>query len=144
MNKHFRQGRILEIIRRMTIHTQEELAVELLAEGIHATQVTLSRDIKELGIAKTAEGYQAATAASPKAPGFATVAPEFITDIRVARNLLVMKTSPGNANSVAVAFDREAWPGVVGTIAGDDTILVIAPDDAGAAALAKRIREFVE
>ncbi len=144
MNKHFRQGRILEIIRRKTIHTQDELATELSVEGLHATQVTLSRDIKELGIAKTADGYRAVDALAPKAPGFGTVAAEFVTGIRLARNLLVLKTAPGNANSVAVAFDREAWPEVVGTIAGDDTVLIIAPDDPVAAELARRIRVYVE
>lgn len=143
MNKNFRQSRILEIIQRKSIHTQEELADELRAVDIQATQVTLSRDIKELGLVKTPEGYRAMTVVAPKAPGFATVASEFVTDIRLAQNLLVLKTAPGNANSVAVAFDREGWPGVVGTIAGDDTILIITPDNDAARAMGERVRELL-
>lgn len=143
MNKSFRQSKILEIIRRKSIHTQEELAEELRGLDVQATQVTLSRDIKELGLVKTPEGYRAMSPVAPKAPGFATVAAEFVTDIRLAQNLLVLKTAPGNANSVAVAFDREGWTEVVGTIAGDDTILIITPDNASAKAMSSRIREYL-
>jgi transcriptional regulator of arginine metabolism len=143
MSKNFRQGRILDIIRRKAIHTQDELAGQLLSLGIHATQVTLSRDIKDLGLAKTPAGYRVVPTAFVKAPGFATVAAEFVIDIRLAQNLLVIKTAPGNANSVAVALDREGWSEVVGTIAGDDTILVVAPDNLTAKALSERIRAFL-
>ena len=112
--------------------------------GIHTTQVTLSRDIRELRLAKTAEGYQPVVAAPPRGPGFATVAAEFVNEVKAAQNLVVMRTSPGNANAVAVALDREDWPNVVGTIAGDDTVLVIAPDTRTASALRKKFLSILQ
>jgi transcriptional regulator of arginine metabolism len=139
MNKVQRQNEILRLIGRKRIHTQEELAKELGEVGIQATQVTLSRDMRELRLAKTADGYVQLLPATPKGPGFATVATEFLQDVRLAQNLLVLRTSPGNANAVAVALDREDWPEVVGTIAGDDTILVVAPDSPTAATLRDKL-----
>ena len=129
MNKQLRQTRILQLVQRKKIHTQEELAKALAGQGIRATQVTLSRDIKELGLAKTAEGYAAVhPQAAVQEPKFASLAAEVLRDIRVAQNLIVLKTSPGSASGLAAALDREDWPEIVGTIAGDDTLLVIAPD----------------
>ena len=75
-------------------------------------------------------------------PQLRLLAAEFLQDIRTAQNLVVLKTAPGHANSVAVALDADEWPEIVGTIAGDDTILVIAKDGRRAAALAKRLAEF--
>ena len=140
MNKSFRQSQILKLIQAQRIHTQEELARELGKAGVQTTQVTLSRDMRELGLAKTAEGYQRfAGDAAPTGPDLEMMISEFLTDARVAQNLLVLKTSPGNASSLATALDRAKWPEVVGTIAGDDTILVIAPDNAQAEGLKARI-----
>lgn len=127
MNKSYRQGQILKLIRAHQICTQEDLARELSeAHGIHATQVTLSRDIRELGLVKTQEGYR--QVAAPTGPDFATVAGEFLWDVRSAQNLVLLKTSPAHASTLAVALDQEEWPEVVGTIAGDDTVLVVSPD----------------
>jgi transcriptional regulator of arginine metabolism len=131
MSKSFRQGQILKLIRSKGISTQEELAQELKKVGIAATQVTLSRDIRDLGLSKTPEGYRQLVP-SDAGPELATLAAEFLLDVRLAQNLVVLKTSPGHANSVAVALDAETWPEAVGTLAGDDTILVIAPDNATA------------
>ena len=131
MSKNFRQGQILKLIRSKGISTQEELAQELKKVGIAATQVTLSRDIRDLGLSKTPEGYRQLEP-SESGPQLATLAAEFVLDVRLAQNLVVLKTSPGHANSVAVALDAETWPEAVGTLAGDDTILVIAPDNATA------------
>ena len=97
--------------------------------------MTLSRDIRELRLVKTREGYRE-TSAEEAGPQFSILAAEFLLDVRAAQNLVVLKTAPGHANSVAVALDNEEWPEIVGTIAGDDTILVIAPE----AATATRIR----
>ncbi len=134
MSKSFRQGQIVKLIRSKSISTQDDLAQELKKLGISATQVTLSRDIHELGLAKTPEGYRQ-IARSEAGPTLATLAAEFLLDVRLAQHLIVLKTSPGHANSVAVALDDEEWPEVVGTLAGDDTILVITPDNATAEAL---------
>ena len=141
MNKKFRQGQILKIIRGRSVHTQEELAEALEAEKIRATQVTLSRDIRELGLVKTAEGYREITALEEPADADEArrAVQEFLTDVRQAQNLLVLKTDPGNASSLAAALDRAAWPEVVGTLAGDDTVLVIAPDAGAAEGLKRRL-----
>jgi len=128
MSKAYRHGQILKLIRAKRIHTQDELARELQSAGVAATQVTLSRDIRDLRLVKTRDGY-AEMLAEESGPRFDNLAAEFLQDVRIAQNMVVLKTSPGHANSVAVALDAEDWPEVVGTLAGDDTILVIAPDN---------------
>src|SRR5439155_22917326 len=127
MSKSYRHGQILKLIRSGQIFTQEELAQALKKLGIHSTQVTLSRDIRELGLVKTPDGYSEMSPEGARLQ-FPTLAAEFLLDVRTAQNLVVLETAPGHANSVAVALDNEQWPDIVGTIAGDDTILVIAPD----------------
>lgn len=143
MNKSFRHGQILKLIRAKPIHTQDDLARELKhAAGITATQVTLSRDIRELGLVKTLEGYRAVGAA-PAGPDLASAAAEFLWDVRVAQNLVVLRTSPAHASSVAVALDGAQWPELVGTIAGDDTVLAITPDNSTAKQLRDKLLGFV-
>lgn len=143
MTKTYRQGQILKLIRAKKIFTQEELAQDLKNHGIAATQVTLSRDLRDLRLVKTREGYQE-MAPEETGPGFSTLAGEFLNDVLRAQNLIVLKTSPGHANSVAVALDNEEWPEVVGTIAGDDTILVITPDNPTAEAIQEKLLELLE
>ncbi|HTW65991.1 MAG TPA: hypothetical protein VME17_15300 [Bryobacteraceae bacterium] len=144
MNKAFRQGQILKLIRTKRIPTQDDLARELKETfGIETTQVTLSRDVRELGLLKTPEGYRQVSAAS-SGPDLASITAELLQDVRVAQNLIVLRTSPGNANALAVALDKENWPEIVGTIAGDDTILVVAPDNIAAAGLAKKLLSYAE
>ena len=142
MSKSYRHGQILKLIRSKAVHTQDELARELKKQGIAATQVTLSRDLRELRLAKTADGYREMET-DEAGPQFRLLAAEFLQDIRAAQNLVVLKTAPGHANSVAVALDAEEWPEIVGTIAGDDTILVIAPDNETAAAVEKKLLAFL-
>lgn len=142
MNKSFRQGQILKIIRNREIYTQDELARELAQFGIPATQVTLSRDMRELGLVKTPEGYRQLPT-ERTGPELADVANEFLLDIRVAQNLIVLRTSPGNANTLAIALDREDLDEVVGTVAGDDTVLVIAPDNDTAIRFRQRMLEAI-
>jgi transcriptional regulator of arginine metabolism len=142
MNKSYRQGQILKLIRTRPIHTQDELASALKKEmGIHATQVTLSRDMRELGLVKTTEGYR--QVAAPSGPDFSVIAAGFLFDVRMAQNLIVLKTSPGHANSIAVALDQEEWAEIVGTIAGDDTILIVTPDVAAANAVRERFMQYL-
>ena len=143
MNKSYRQGQILKLIRAHRIHTQEELARELRRLGIAATQVTLSRDMRELGLAKTPQGYRQ-VAPETAGPDLATLTAEFVQDVRTAQNLVVVKTSPGHANSVAVALDREQWAEIVGTVAGDDTSLVVAADTRTAQAVRTKLLELLE
>jgi transcriptional regulator of arginine metabolism len=144
MNKAFRQGQILKLIRNKRILTQDDLARELkLSQGIDATQVTLSRDIRDLGLLKTPEGYRQVAAATP-APDVESIAAELLQDVRVAQNLIVLRTSPGNANALAVALDRADWPEIVGTVAGDDTVLVVTPDGNAAQKLRVKLLAFVQ
>ncbi len=143
MNKSYRQGQILKLIRTRRVHTQEDLARSLRALRIPATQVTLSRDIRELGLVKTGDGYSEGAPDSAPGPDVATLTREFVQDVRVAQNLLVLHTSPGHANSVGVALDHADWPEVTGTIAGDDTILVVAPDAKTAKKLHAKILKFL-
>ena len=141
--KSFRHGQILKLIRAKRIHTQEELAQELSAVEVEATQVTLSRDIRELGLVKTVDGYREMMAGAERnAPDLGTLISEFLQDVKLAQNLLVIKTTPGGANSMAVALDQSGWPQIVGTVAGDDTILVITADNATAAEVRRKIIEL--
>src|SRR5437867_1886511 len=143
MTKSYRQGQILKLIRGKRITTQEELAQELKNLGIAATQVTLSRDIRDLRLVKTREGYKE-MAEEEHGLQFSMLAGEFLRDVLRAQNLVVLKTDPGHANSVAVALDKEGWPEIVGTIAGDDTILVIAPDNPTAELVQEKLLELLE
>lgn len=138
MNKSYRQGQILKLIRQKHVYTQDDLARELKESyGILTTQVTLSRDMRDLGLVKTPEGYRQVGPAT--GPDFTTIAAEFISDVASAQNLVVLRTSPAHASSVAVALDNQAWPEVVGTIAGDDTVLVIAKDNKAAGLVSERL-----
>ena len=142
MNKSFRQGQILKTIRAKEIYTQDELARELSNLGIQATQVTLSRDMRELGLVKTVEGYRQLSD-EPSGPLLDDVANEYLQDVRVAQNLVVLRTSPGNASTLAVSIDREEAVDVVGTVAGDDTVLVIAPDNEAADRFRTRLLKMI-
>lgn len=142
--KALRHHRILELIDREPMVTQEEMVRRLSQQGLKVTQATLSRDIKELGLVKTADGYAApgtTTEAAPT-PSLSHLLREFVIDVREAQNLLVLKTPPGSAQPVARALDASVdWPEIVGTLAGDDTILVISSDLKSCRQLGKRIRE---
>jgi transcriptional regulator of arginine metabolism len=137
VTKSLRQGQILKLVRTHPVHTQEDLATLLRGLGIDTTQVTLSRDVRELRLVKTPEGYREIGRES--GPQFELLAGEFLQDVKSAQNLVVLKTAPGHASSVAVALDNAEWPEVVGTIAGDDTILVITPDSTTAAKVSRRL-----
>jgi transcriptional regulator of arginine metabolism len=143
-----RQGVILDLLRQGPLASQDELRRELDKRGFRVTQATLSRDIHKLGLVKVPQGYTlpqavgAATARAP-APGLERLLREFVREVREAQNLLVVRTAVGTAQSVAVAWDAAAWPELVGTVAGDDTILVICPDKKTAHKVAVRIRELL-
>ena len=143
MNKAYRQAQILRLIRNRRVSTQEHLARELASLGVEATQVTLSRDIRDLGLVKTADGYRQVVSTTAPPSNFEAEAAEQLTDVRIAQNLLVLRTRPGHANALAVALDEAEWPEVVGTVAGDDTILVVTPDKRVASSLHKKMMEFL-
>ncbi len=142
--KVFRQGQILKVIQSKPVYTQEELARELAELGIPATQVTLSRDLRDLGLVKTKDGYVQFQELPEKAAHLEAAVNGYLLDIRPAGNLLVLKTSAAHANSLAIAIDNADPDGVAGTIAGDDTVLVICVDLCAAAAFHRRLMEMLQ
>ena len=134
--KNRRQRRILEIVSNETIGTQKELAERLQQEGFETTQATISRDIRELLLVKVNIGgdrykYVIAQETPVTDAKLRMVLREFILSYDYSENLLILNTAPGNANTVASAIDRARWPQVIGTLAGDDTVmLVIKPKEA--------------
>jgi transcriptional regulator of arginine metabolism len=136
MTKAYRHGQILNLIRTQSIRTQEEMAQALQRVGVDVTQVTLSRDIHELGLVKGARGYrEPERSAAPENEGNSLkwMLKEFVRDVITAQNFVIIKTASGNAQPVAEAVDREAWPEIVGTIAGENTVFAATPDPRQAA-----------
>jgi len=131
MTKAYRHGQILNLIRRQSIRTQEDMAQALHRIGITVTQVTLSRDIRELGLVKGQQGYREpdhTSAPANEANNLKRTLEEFVRDIKTAQNLVIIHTAAGNAQPVGAALDRQAWPEILGTVAGDDTVFAAAPD----------------
>jgi transcriptional regulator of arginine metabolism len=137
-----RQEAILSLIRDKPIRNQNELLEELERAGVSLTQSTLSRELKTLGIGKAPDGRGGYRYVAGAAAGEGPLAPvaAFVVSLESARNFIVVKTPPGNAMGVARAIDEVEWPEIMGTIAGDDTILIIGRSDADAQAVEKRLR----
>jgi transcriptional regulator of arginine metabolism len=147
--KSFRQSVVLEIVESEAISSQEQLRDRLKARGIEATQATLSRDIHELGLIKRpADGaYRRPPATAADASGdpalvLRRAVEEYLRREEAVDHLLVLKTDTGQAQPLAVAIDRAQLHEIVGTIAGDDTILVICRTPKDASALASRLNEL--
>jgi transcriptional regulator of arginine metabolism len=143
MSKLSRHKAILELLDETSVPSQEELQRLLHRRGFDAGQATLSRDIRELGLVKTVEGYALPgreNGGDASLPSVSRLVREFVTSVRAAENLLVTKTSVGSAQPVAAALDEENWPEAIGTIAGDDTILIVCEDKRAAGRLADRIQ----
>ena len=146
--KNRRQSVILELIDREPLHSQEQVRRRLLQRGCEATQATISRDIKDLGLVKRAgDGAYQRPGANDESPqtvlgALEHAAAEFLRKVDRVQQLVVVRTGAGQSQPLAVAIDRARLPEVVGTIAGDDTILVIARSDRRAAELVKRLEEY--
>ncbi|MYN66494.1 MAG: arginine repressor [Acidobacteria bacterium] len=129
--KRYRQSAILDLVSREAICSQDALGRKLRARGFHATQATISRDIKELQLVKRAsDGAYERPGASEGGRGLADAALrrailEYLRRVDLVQQLLVLRTGPGQAQPLALAIDRAELSEVVGTVAGDDTILVI-------------------
>lgn len=148
--KRFRQGQILKLVAGQPVSNQDDLRRQLIHVGMRVTQATLSRDLRELKLVKTAQGYRALSAAaaataddSAPLPTLARALREFLLDIRPAQNMLVLKTPPGGAQPIAAAVDSQRWKEVAGTLAGDDTILIITTSSKARAAIQKRMEEML-
>lgn len=143
-----RQSALLEVIDREAIHSQEALRKRLHQRGFDATQATISRDIAELGLVKRAgDGAyqrQGVETANPETALVALerAAAEFLRRVDRAQQLVVIRTGRGQAQALAEAMDRAQLDEIVGTIAGDDTILVVGRGARGAAALVKKLKDF--
>ena len=148
--KTVRQVAILDIIEKQEIETQEELASALNARGIRVTQATVSRDIKELRLLKvlTPSGkYKYATgdqADNNLTDRFIRMLAESLLSVSSANNLIVVKTVSGSANVAAEALDSMHWPEVLGTLAGDNTVLLIIRSNEETITVTSRIREMMK
>ncbi len=145
--KTFRQGQILKLITTEAISSQDELRRRLSQVKLRVTQATLSRDIAELKLVKTAGGYKTLAAggedSSPPLPPLVRAVRDYLLDVRPADNLLVLKTPPGGAQPLAAAVDTAHMREVAGTIAGDDTVLVITPSRAARTAVQQRLEAML-
>jgi len=144
-----RQAVIVELVDHEPLRSQEELRRRLRQRGFEATQATISRDIKELGLVKRAGdgAYQRSgvDAANPETAlaALERAAEEYLRSVDRVQQLVVIRTGIGQAQPLAIAIDRAQLSEIVGTIGGDDTILVIARDGKRAAALVKRLEKYV-
>ena len=139
-----RHGVILDVIHRESITSQEMLRQRLQAEGMAVTQATLSRDLKELGVVKRASDGAYQRVASGLSPADAIgslqrTTADFLTRAERSEQLVVLRTDSGQAALLAIAIDRAALTEVLGTVAGDDTILVICRDASAAESLVRRL-----
>jgi transcriptional regulator of arginine metabolism len=148
ISKRARQGKILEVSRNQQIHSQEELSLILRQGGIDVTQATLSRDIRELGLVKMRGGYRnrIPEESHPVLPDemLRRAFKQFVISTDVSGNIVIIKTSPGNAHSVGVVLDAAHWPEMLGTVAGDDTIFVLLRSGRWGKKMLGRIQELCE
>lgn len=148
--KSQRQQRILELISKYEIETQDDMTNRLVAEGFKVTQATVSRDLKELKLTKvqTARGtYRYAL--SQARPGVGNVKinnamADSITEVKYSLNNVVIKTYPGLAAAVAFAVDSLNMPSILGCVAGDDTVIIVTVDEASSAELSEKITELMK
>ena len=147
MSKLSRQSLIRDLVAQEPVANQEQLRKLLLRQGFDVTQATLSRDINELALVKTTAGYSISHGEVQSEPAYHSVGRlvrEFVTEVREAQNLLVVKTAAGSAQPVAVAIDAEGWAEIVGTVGGDDTILVISQNKKNAHRISLRIKGMMQ
>ncbi|HSC27703.1 MAG TPA: hypothetical protein VLD67_10535 [Vicinamibacterales bacterium] len=146
--KSHRQALILELVEGDAITSQEQLRQLLRDRGVEATQATLSRDVRDLGLVKRAAdgAYRRASAADAQVPDAEDVlhraVAEYMRRIERSEQLLVLKTDAGQAQPLAVAIDRARLPEIIGTIGGDDTILIVCRSAPQASALAERLQNM--
>jgi transcriptional regulator of arginine metabolism len=155
-NKAARQSRIAAVLAAGPVRSQPELARLLAVEGVEVAQATLSRDLEEMGAVKVRRaGVGMVYTVGDEAPGPVLRALTEATEVRVSRlaaellvsveasaNLVVARTPPGGAHLLASAIDRAGLPEVLGTVAGDDTVLLVARDPKGGARVAERLRHM--
>lgn len=138
-----RHAAILRLVRGRRIGSQDQLRKALKAEGFSVTQATLSRDMRELGLAKLTDArgsHYAQPGDSGVRPDFQAVLGALLTGVDGVGPLLVLRTANGSAGAVGVAIDQAAWSEIIGTVAGEDTLLVITRSDRARERVATRLR----
>ena len=149
MTKYDRHNAIRELLAAANVSNQDELRRKLVRRGFDVTQATLSRDIHELRLYKGPNGYALPNGngsgdyAEDELPSIRDVLSGFGLKVKQAQNQLVLVTTAGSAQPVALGIDHEDWNEVVGTIAGDDTVLIICPDHKRASILRERLEEMI-
>jgi transcriptional regulator of arginine metabolism len=142
-----RQHRVIRLLEQHNVVSQQQLVELLAADGVVATQATVSRDLEELGAVKVripggAMAYAIPESNRERAPSddhLKRLLGEFVVEVAYSGNLVVLRTPPGSAHVVASAIDRSSMPDTLGTVAGDDTILVVCTEQAGGNAVADRL-----
>lgn len=148
--KSIRQKKILNLIEKQVISTQKDLADALINSGFEVTQATVSRDIRELNLIKISAGENVYRYAAPQEAvmvsekKFEFVLKEFVVSVDFSDNIVIVKTAPANANVVAYALDNFTWKEVIGTVAGDDTILLVVKPRDAVVKIVKKIRQYIE
>ena len=149
MPKIHRHNTILQLIRSEHVTSQANLGDRLRNEGIRVTQATLSRDLRDLNLVKTPRGYKLPEALSHSSGNHSPLhlrqtLMQFMNEVAAASNMVVVKTHPGNASSLALSLDNMGWKDIVGTVAGDDTILVVTKDAVKARAVKRRLMALAD
>lgn len=138
-----RRDAILRLLRNGTVRRQSELAQLLKKHGFDVTQSSVSRDLRELGVLKASGRYLPPSGETAHANGNFNVISQFVRGLTLAGpSIVVLKTTTGAAQSVAVAIDRADWPEVAGTISGDDTIFIATPDGRAQRRLVERLHSL--
>jgi transcriptional regulator of arginine metabolism len=147
VTKYDRHNTIRELVANSNVSNQEELRRKLVRRGFDVTQATVSRDIHELHLYKGPNGYALPSGVNgvedDDSPSMSDVLASFGLKVKQAQNQLVLITTSGGAQPVALAIDHEDWEDVVGTIAGDDTVLIICPDQKRASLLKAKLEEMI-
>jgi transcriptional regulator of arginine metabolism len=146
-DKRQRQSAVIELIRSSAVSSQEELRQLLLARGWDVTQATLSRDLKDLGVARvtTEQGVRYVVPPPPSddgKPSLAMLLPQLFGSVDGVRELAVLRTRPGGAQPIAEAIDAEGWGAVLGTIGGENTILIVCRSEAAREEIQRRLLEL--
>ena len=144
--KRLRHKAILDVVRSGEVGSQEELMLGLKSRHIEVSQSTLSRDIQELRLAKTGGVYtvvESEPAVKPSDESLRRILREFLVDIDVAQNIVVVKTGAGHASTVSQAIDETGWPEAIGSIAGDNTVFIAVRSDKEGKKLERRLRELL-
>jgi transcriptional regulator of arginine metabolism len=148
--KHQRQHRVARLLEQHAVTSQQQLVELLSADGVVATQATVSRDLEELGANKVRAAGGEPVYAIPALPKeqrapedhLRRVMGEWVVEISHSANLVVLRTPPGSAHVVGSALDRSGMPDVLGTVAGDDTLIVVTSERAGGAAVARQLSDL--